>query len=282
MFYIKNRNVALASKLVSNGSHITYAGVVAGHNPGEVWVDHLENPSSALVWSNGLECFQFMGRENNESFNQNLAPFIKETIISFLNGKGINFFEFAADNIEWYPVIYQALANEKLDESWQYVYKATNKGSIESPKVYPLEYPVAMPQNFEAIPINQELISPLGKRGIENQDFLINYLKRYWETVENYLSSGYGYVALSQNKIVSIAVSTAQYESANEIGVETLKKYRNRGLSSSLVKMLLKTYYEKGIDPFWDCSDDNLASQKTIEKSGLVRAHQYKVNWFYF
>jgi hypothetical protein len=123
MYHIQSRNGALASMLVGASSHITYAGVVAGHNPGEVWVDQLESPSSALVWSDGLECFQFMGYPDDEDVI--LAPFIEETIIPFLKRKGINFFEFAADLDEWYPIVYQALANKKLDESWQYGYKST-------------------------------------------------------------------------------------------------------------------------------------------------------------
>jgi GNAT superfamily N-acetyltransferase len=274
MYHIEKRNEWLATKLIADYSHATYAGVVAGHNPGEVWVDHPENPTSALVWSSGLECFQFMGRADNEDFNHSLGPSIELSIIPFLKNIGINFFEFAADFDEWYPIINQALAEKTINESWQYVYTSDDKKSAN--------YSLKIPQPFEAVSINQEFISSLCKRDIQNKDFIINYLEQYWGTVENYLNKGYGYIALSGNKIVSIAVSTAHYKTTQEIGVETLEDYRRKGLSSSLVRMLLNVFYVKGIKPSWDCSDTNIASQQTIEKAGLVRDYRYKVNWFYF
>jgi RimJ/RimL family protein N-acetyltransferase len=274
MYHIKSRNEALASKLIGASSHITYAGVVAGYNPGEVWVDQLENPSLALVWSDGLECFQFMGYEDNEDVIHTLAPFIEETLIPLLKRKGISFFEFAADLDEWYPIVYQALANKKLDESWQYGYKSVSKELVT--------YPVLIPQPFTAVSINEDFISSLNSRNLSNTDFMTNFITKYWGTVQNYLQNGYGYAALSQTKIASIALSTARYESTQELGVVTLEEYRKRGLSSPLVKMLLKTFNENGITPYWDCADDNIASQRTIEKIGLVRVSQYKVNWFYF
>jgi GNAT superfamily N-acetyltransferase len=273
MYHIKNRNGALASLLVDASSHITYAGVLAGYNPGEVWVDHLEDPSSALVWSNGLDCFQFMGRPN-EDFTHILGSFIEETLIPFLKRKGISFFEFAADHDEWYPKIYQVLANKKLDESWQYIYKSTQKEAVR--------FTVSIPQSFVAISINEEFISSLSSSNLSNIDFLINYITRYWGTIDNFLNNGYGFAALSQTKIASVAMSTARYNSTHELGVETIEEYRKKGLSSSLVKMLLNAFGEKGITPYWDCSDGNIASQRTIEGAGLTRVRQYRVSWFYF
>jgi hypothetical protein len=243
MYHIKNKNRALSSLLVDASSHITYAGVLAGYNPGEVWGDHLENPSSALVWSDGLECFQFMGRPIKDAIHS-LGPFIEETLIPFLKRKGISFFEFAADLDEWYPKIYQALSNKKLDESWQYTYKSTDKKAVR--------YKVSIPQSFVTVSINEEFISSLSSSHLSNIDFLINYITRYWGTIENFLNNGYGYAALSQTKIASVAMSTARYNSTHELGVETIEEYRKRGLSSSLVKMLLNTFGEKRIAPYWD------------------------------
>jgi hypothetical protein len=116
-----------------------------------------------------------------------------------------------------------------------------------------ITYPVLIPHSFEAVSINEEFISSLNSRNLSNTDFITNYITKYWGTVENYLRNGYGYAALSQTKIASIALSTARYESTQELGVVTLEEYRKRGLSSSLVKMLLNTFNENGITPYWDC-----------------------------
>jgi hypothetical protein len=81
---VTERNEWLASKLVTAESDMMFAGVVVGNNPGEVWVDCETNPSSALVWSSGLECFQFMGSARNSAFNQSVEQCIKDEIIPFL------------------------------------------------------------------------------------------------------------------------------------------------------------------------------------------------------
>ena len=47
MYQISQRNDILADQLVNSKSDMMFAGVVAGHNPGYVWVNNRINPSSA-------------------------------------------------------------------------------------------------------------------------------------------------------------------------------------------------------------------------------------------
>ena len=124
MIHINERNEWLADQLVHDNSDMMFAGVVVGHNPGEVWVDNNSNPSSALVWSSGLESFNFMGDANNTNFNQSIEMFIDHEIVPFLKSKELNYFEFSVDSEDWYPTIQQVFSSRKIDESFQYVYKS--------------------------------------------------------------------------------------------------------------------------------------------------------------
>lgn len=130
MYEVVSRCKDLANKIIQSYSDMMFAGVVVGNNAGRVWVDNLENPSSAIVWSDGLECFQFMGCETNQVFTKELRTFIETTILRFLKEKEFDFFEFSADTEEWYPIIYSALSGKEIKESWQHVYKSKEKARI--------------------------------------------------------------------------------------------------------------------------------------------------------
>ncbi|WP_213648671.1 GNAT family N-acetyltransferase [Paenibacillus sp. J23TS9] len=272
---MNERNEWLARKLVHADSDMMFAGVVAGNNPGQVWADNELNPSSAIVWSSGLGGFNFMGSAGNTYFNQSIETFIDHEIIPFLSNKNIHSFEFSVDTYDWFPTIYQAIGNRKIEESFQYVYKSsTNKNDY----LY-----TDIPPSYMIAEIDDAFYRELNNGGIKNAEFLVNYIEQYWGTFNNYLGKGYGYAALTENKeIVSIAVSSFIFNSTHAIGVETQETYKRQGLSSSLVQLLLKKFNENNTTAWWDCMESNMASQKTAEKAGLFKAHRYKINWFNF
>lgn len=90
-------SAALAKKLIRPYSDRMFAGIVAGNNAGCIWVDREADARSGLVWSEGLECFQFMGCSDNSEFNGETADFVNRTVLDFLRKKGIQYFEYSAD-----------------------------------------------------------------------------------------------------------------------------------------------------------------------------------------
>jgi hypothetical protein len=95
MVLIHERNEWLANKLVFTDSDMMFAAIIAGNNPGEVWVDSIVDPTSALVWSSGLGAFNFMGTPSHAYFNQSMAMFIDNEIIPFLRSNNKTDFEFS-------------------------------------------------------------------------------------------------------------------------------------------------------------------------------------------
>jgi GNAT superfamily N-acetyltransferase len=275
MYEVINRDKGLANKIIQSYSDMMFAGVVAGNNAGRVWVDSLKNPASAIVWSDGLQCFQFMGRETNQIFNQELKAFIEDTIIGFLKDNSLDFFEFSADTEEWYPFIYNALSDREIKQNWQYVYKSEASPQASSK--------VIIPESYCLHQIDAKFIfSVRNKDTVSNPEFLIDYIEQFWGSVEKYLNLGYGYAAVAEGKIASFAITSFLYDTTFSIGVETLEQHRRKGLASTLVNILLKELYSKGFKIWWDCMDSNIASQKTAQSTGLVLDHKYKVCWFNF
>ncbi|MEN6313319.1 MAG: GNAT family N-acetyltransferase [Clostridiaceae bacterium] len=275
MYEAVSGNTYLAKRIVRNYSDMMFAGVVAGNNSGRIWVDGLENPASALVWSEGLECFQFMGRSSNEIFNNGLKTFINTIIIRFLKEKNLKFFEYAADSEEWYPIINCALSDKEVKEDWQRVYRPGSKTLKDKE--------IIIPKPYYLYSIDERFFSAMKyDMKINNPEFLIKYIEQFWGSMEIYHKLGSGYLAVSGDEIVSFAIASALYEKTASIGVETLENHRRKGLASTLVKALLKELYEKDCNIWWDCMESNIGSQKTAESAGLIPDHKYKVCWFNF
>lgn len=275
MYVVVNRGKDLANKLIQSYSDMMFAGVVVGNNAGRVWVDNLENPASAIVWSDGLQCFQFMGSKTNQVFYKKLNTFIENTIISFLKEKKLDFFEFSADLEELYPLIYNALSGREIKENWQHVYKS-NANPLGNNKV-------TIPKPYCLHQIDRSFLSSISnEKMVSNPEFLINYIEQFWGSVENFLNLGYCYGAINEGKIVSFGITSFLYDKTFSIGVETLEQHRRKGLASTLVNILLIELYSKGYNVWWDCMDSNIASQKTAQSTGLILDHKYKVCWFNF
>jgi RimJ/RimL family protein N-acetyltransferase len=266
MIRIRERNEWLASKLLTPKSDKMFAGVVVGNNPGEVWVDDETNPSTALVWSEGLEGFNFMGKA---VFTQTLGTFIEQEIVPFLQKKGLNEFEFSCDSEEWIASIHEAFTDKKIDGNVQYVYQSD--WTIPAKEVEDIRH-------FKLVEIDENLLTNEDKK---NLDFMIRYITTYWDSVERFLEKGYGYVVLTEEgEAVSIAISSAVYGTTHAVGIETVEAYRKRGLSGALTTLIVNKLRDNDLPVWWDCMESNIASQKTAEKAGLVRTHPYNVYWF--
>ncbi|GGE79327.1 GNAT family N-acetyltransferase [Priestia taiwanensis] len=267
MIRITNRNKALASQFITETSDKSFAAVAIGNSPGEMWVDDEKSPSSALVWSNGLACFQFMGK-GSALFTE---AFVQAEIIPFLQEKEISYFEFALDSEGWEDVVFHVLRDRKIEGDGQYVYKSDWTSPAKE---------IREITDFTFVEITAHLLE---NKEIRNREFMTNYLIQYWGSIEAFIEKGDGYIALTkENEVASIAIVTDVYETTHTIGVVTVEAYRQRGLSSSLTILLVNLLRTKKLHVWWDCMEENIASQKTAEKAGLVRSHSYRVYWFYF
>ncbi|MCE5167989.1 GNAT family N-acetyltransferase [Paenibacillus profundus] len=277
--HLQVRDRSLAERMVHPDSDVMFAGILAGDHPGEVWVDDTEEPKLAFVWSYGLGSFYMTGRDEAGFIARSFDSFIENEIMPFLKKQDIHWIELSADREEFYVSIQQALRNIELQQDWQFVYK--DQPLIAGETLGTKK--VAIPPHYNVVEMNHEFITSVTVGKIGNADFLIQYMLPFWGTMEQYLAKGYGCAALTERQeIASIAVSTVQYGGYHNIGVETLEPHRRQGLSSGLVQLLLQRYRRHGIQPWWDCMEENTASQRTAERAGLSLAFRYKLLWFRF
>ena len=92
-----------------------------------------------------------------------------------------------------------------------------------------------------------------------------------WESSEQFLKKGFGYVALDQGRVCAAVFSAAVSSFEVDIGVETHQEYRRLGLAAVLADRMCEHIIEIGKKPVWAHSVSNKGSMNTALKCGFVQ-----------
>ncbi len=92
-----------------------------------------------------------------------------------------------------------------------------------------------------------------------------------WESREQFLKEGFGYIALDQERVCAVAFSAAVSSMEIDIGVETHEDYRRKGLAAILAGRMCEHIVEIGKKPVWAHSISNKGSMNTALKCGFVQ-----------
>lgn len=237
-----------------------FLSVIDGYSPGAVFVDDLENPITALIWSKGVAGFGVAGNRLSEYFTMKFIPFVDDYLISFLKEQGHTRFEGNCLNETLNQDFYELISGKK-PEKWN-----QNLYAYDSSKQ---EYHNCE-QEEKAYIVNRELL----ESGV-NTDFIKETITQYWDSLDEFFLHGIGYCYLEDNTAVSLGYTSFISDSFYEIGVETLESCRKKGYAYRASRSVLNEVILRGKEPFWECSADNIASAKTAEKNGFRKKFVY-------
>lgn len=272
-FYkVEKGSQSLANEIVNRHSDIPFAGVAAGNNVGDIWVNDLAAPTFAIVWSEYLAGFHFMGKRFDNINSEKLRDFVDSSILDFLKSKGLDFFEFSCDSEEWLPFVRNSMSNRIIKSEMQYVYRFSGAN---------LDSAAIIPDGYKNIEVNADFINNESYK-IRNIEVLLNEIDKSWGSVNVFLQHAMGFISIYNDEIFSFALTHFRHNNTYAIGVETLDPHKRKGLSSSLVNLLIKRIINQNGSIWWDCMESNTASQKTAQKAGLILDHKYHVCWFNF
>ena len=92
-----------------------------------------------------------------------------------------------------------------------------------------------------------------------------------WESPEQFLEEGFGYVALDRGQVCAVAFSAAVSSDEVDIGVETAEDHRRMGLAAMLAGRMCRHITGLGKKPVWAHSTSNEGSMNTALKCGFVQ-----------
>ena len=92
-----------------------------------------------------------------------------------------------------------------------------------------------------------------------------------WDSSEQFLKEGFGYIVLDQGRVCAVAFSAAVSSDEVDIGVETYENYRRKGLAGLLAGRMCEHINSIGKRPVWAHSISNKGSMNTALKCGFVQ-----------
>jgi hypothetical protein len=262
----------ITTLLNEEADNVEVKSIIEGTNPGWVFVDSLECPKVAMVWSVGQEGFYFVGSETVADFNNALNNYIDEVIEERALEAKLNRFEFSGETEAWCPVFEKIFSHRKLNISKQYIYKLEKGHWVDYNKRLNTS-PYTLRQ------IDKELLED---SKIKNTDFLTNEILRWWASVDDFTENSHGFCMMDNDTIANYSMGNFFVDNVMTIGIETIEKYRRQGLSQITSEAFIEKCFKEDNKVQWECMGENVASYKLAEKLKFDRTNEYTLYSFPF
>jgi GNAT superfamily N-acetyltransferase len=270
IYELEKRTFTIITPLIASGIRFPEVlSVVERNNPGWVFTDKPDRPTTALVWSKGIEGFYLVGDENNTDFLGELNPYIDEVIVPRIQKLGLDWFEVCGNRDAWNSVIETTFRGRKLSQSLQCIY--TLKPHLYGPRSHSAEV------DCEVRKVNRKML--FGSE-LQNNEFVLSKIKQFWDSLEMFLNKGLGHVLVCQEEAAGICFSAFVADNIHAIDVETVEKYRRRGFAEIVAREFVKECKKRDLKPHWECMKENVASAALAEKLGFKRSIEYKLYSF--
>lgn len=234
--------------------------VVENRVAGSVYVDHVEAPSTFYVLhSYGMSLL--FGDNKNEKFN---AAF-REYALNINKNRNSH---------EWMQA-FPAAWNDTLSEMFKNhsVKSADNLNNNENK----IELNTRVNFKFNA----SKYLSLKQNNSKENLSIVRTDKKifsdmkgsvvpsYFWKSADDFLRNGTGFSLFYGNQLASTAYSAFILDDKLELGIETVKEFRGKGLAYYACAALIDHCMENNYEPVWACRLENTGSYKLALKLGF-------------
>lgn len=244
--------------------------VIEGTCPGDIYVDDVETPKTALMVS--PEGYYLAGYEDNDEFNREFVTLVDTKIIPEKMKEG-------EENISlnYYPPTWE----DKIEVILKDKFPVKVHGYYYKFDTLKIDWRKMVPPNFCMVHIDEVFLRRID---LKNIDEVVKWVNSNWNSPESFLKNGVGFCLLHNNTIVSWCLTDCITGNKCEIGITTDEDYRKRGFATATVAATVEYCLSQGFtDIGWHTGSTNVGSQKTAEKVGFekVLKDTYHFFWFY-
>ena len=93
--------------------------------------------------------------------------------------------------------------------------------------------------------------------------------RAFWRDAERFLDAGAGFAVMIDDEPAALAFSAFAMDGKLEIGIETVPKFRGRGLATHACAALIDDCLARGLEPLWACRLENTASYRLALRLGF-------------
>jgi hypothetical protein len=257
VFDLKNRDKA-RPLFKSPSIHLAVERILAGGTASPIYVDNIHEPKSAVTWTSNR--VYVAGDFEDKDFIEGLNVVMNSQFLrAYLIGDR---FVFYPDNVGWIPVINQQFWDTKITEGMRRYYEADIEDNLA----------IDVPHGFTVTKVSKELLL----KPLNSIERLLMEMMSEQETVEAFLDKSFGVAAVTDVDMAGWCLSENNIGGRFEVGVETVKEYRCKGIATAMTQNLGKIAREKGFNRMgWHCWASNDASNATARRLGLKLVAEY-------
>jgi predicted GNAT family acetyltransferase len=237
--------------------------IISKNNPGEVFVDDVRDPQTALIWSYGIQGFYLIGRHDDSDTNNEIVAFFDRDIALRAKEIGYKSLEVSGDSVDWNEPIADMFKHRKMSSWKQHIYLTKVKVDTR----YSTDIEVRSVKNADI-------------ERLTNTDILRKELLQFWETIESLQLRGNCFFAVDDNRVIGMCYTGFVTDSVKVIGIETLEEYRRRNVGYTLAARCMNEIIDEGCSVYWDCMEKNIPSNRLASKLGLERTGEYICHGF--
>lgn len=235
--------------------------VVENHVSGKVYVNDKNYPTTFyVVHPYGMSLL--FGKYDNQKFNQAFKEYA-------LNKKNIR------DSYEWmqtYPkqwnLVLEGLFEDSLVKSSENELNHT-KNIIEQNTRVNFKFDLKKYRELKKdIKAPQTVAKRTGRKEFENMQGTVIPLN-FWNNSNDFYENAIGYSAYYNNELACTAYASFIIDNFLELGIETIPKFRGKGLARYTCSKLIDYCIENAYEPVWACRLDNIGSYKLAQKLGF-------------
>lgn len=236
-----------------------FARVIAEkHLPGRIYVDNTDSPDTFyIIHPYGMSLL--LGNSGNNEFNARLRDYA-------LNKDKIR------DKPEWM---------QTFPESWDSKIEELFGDAIVKPEAGGPAKKIELHTrvNFK---FNQEKYFTFKKETVCGDVDIVRtdmeLFKRmhgtvvpmyFWKDAAHFYNKGIGFSLYCENQLATTAFAANIIDNYLEIGIETMEKFRGKGLAQYTCDALIDYCLKNGYEPVWACRLENTASYYLAQKLGF-------------
>ncbi|KGR73501.1 GNAT family N-acetyltransferase [Ureibacillus manganicus] len=252
-----------ARRLINEQGQMEAKAVVEGVNPGRIFVDDVQAPTTGMIWLGNNDGFIFIGDERNERFTNEINDFIDRVIVPEAKLVGLEWFEGVGNHERWNKQIEELFKHRKLGNWNQKVYTLKKED-------YSKEHEPRIDLEYSVLKMSKELTN-----GTYQTQFMESKILEFWSSLENFFNEGIGYCAVYKNEIVSVCFSGFVVENVHCVDIETLEEHQGKKLAQKIAHAFVSDCLERGMLPYWDCMEGNKPSVAVAVKIGFKNVFNY-------
>jgi len=241
--------------------HLSVKALLAGHVPGQVYVDDPIHPRSAMARIGGR--FYLGGSPDQPEFNRELSSFFAEKVHSRGN-----------PNTPYYFIV------KCIVPEWAKQMDVVHPGKVYIPKIDHYyngrevrhDWRSMLPSGISLRLVDRALLD----EGLDGLDELREEMCSERPSVEEFLDKSFGLVPVHGNQVIGWCMSEYNCGDRCEVGIATKDGYRRQGLATCLASAFIEQALAQGIVYIgWHCDSDNTPSIATALKLGFTKALEY-------